>query len=59
MNDLIVYAAIAAASLGAGEVYSLVGWRAINLATVPATAVVAGAVIWLALRGRKEERSER
>jgi MFS family permease len=59
LNDLIVYAAIAAASLGAGEVYSNMGWRAINLATVPATAVIAGAVIWLALRGRKEGRSGR
>jgi predicted MFS family arabinose efflux permease len=50
LNDLIVYAAIAVAGLAAGEVYSLLGWHAINLAAVPAVLVIAGAVAWLALR---------
>jgi predicted MFS family arabinose efflux permease len=54
LNDLIVYAAIAAAGLGAGEIYGLLGWRAINLSTVPAILVVAGAVAWLALRREHE-----
>lgn len=54
LNDLIVYAAIAVAALGAGEIHSLWGWRAVNLATVPAIAVIVSAVVWLAARRGKE-----
>jgi MFS family permease len=52
LNDLIVYAAIAAAALGTGAIDSMWGWRGINLAVVPALAIIAGAVAWLAARNR-------
>jgi predicted MFS family arabinose efflux permease len=54
LNDVALYAAIAIAALGAGEILAAWGWRAVNLAAIPFIAAIAGAVAWRALaeRGR-------
>ena len=56
-NDFVVYSAIALAAFGAGEIESLWGWQAINLATVPAIALIGSAVAWLAVQRHKAARA--
>jgi MFS family permease len=52
LNDLLVFAAVAVASLLAGVVEHTAGWRALNLAVLPLLTLV-GMAIALRLRGRR------
>ncbi len=47
LNDLLVYAAIALAGVSAGPIEDLWGWRAVNIAAVPAVAAIMASVVWL------------
>ena len=46
-NDLAVFATMAVSSLASGALVSLAGWERMNLAALPALAVVVVAVVWL------------
>jgi len=52
LNDFIVFSTVAAAALSAGAIHHHYGWQTINYAALPALAVIAAAVAWLALRER-------
>jgi predicted MFS family arabinose efflux permease len=57
LNDFLLYAAIAVAALGAGEILASWGWSGVNLAAAPFVAVIAGAVAWRARVERGRERT--
>jgi MFS family permease len=50
LNDTLVFAAVALGSFVSGVLQNLVGWSAVNLATLPGLLVVGAAVVWLGLR---------
>jgi hypothetical protein len=54
LNDFIVYGAIALVALGAGEIHSIWGWRAVNVASAPVIIVIVASVAWLAARRSKQ-----
>ena len=47
INDFFVFGTVAFASLVAGGTYQMVGWTAVNLAVVPALAIVFIGSLWL------------
>ena len=49
-NDFVVFATVTVTALGAGALHFALGWRAVNLATLPLLAVAALAVAHLAFR---------
>lgn len=51
LNDLIVFGAVTLTALSAGTLHFALGWRAVNLATLPLLGLAALAVGHLALRG--------
>ncbi|AXQ93978.1 MFS transporter [Cereibacter azotoformans] len=59
LNDLIVFAGVAAASLASGGLMNCsggtveAGWQAVNLAMLPFLVAAGGALIWLALRPKE------
>jgi MFS family permease len=54
VNDFLVYAATAAASLSSGALQHLVGWRAVNLGVVPFLLAIMLGILWLAVRRHRE-----
>ncbi|MCE6953170.1 MFS transporter [Cereibacter sphaeroides] len=58
LNDLIVFAGVASASVASGGLMNCTGgsvqagWQAVNLAMLPFLVLAGGALIWLALRPR-------
>jgi MFS family permease len=58
MNDFAVFGLVGVASLASGGLMNctggdaVAGWTAVNLAMAPLLAAAAGALVWLALRGR-------
>lgn len=50
LNELVVFAGVACASLSAGALVRAVGWREVNLASAPFILVALAAVGWLWLR---------
>ncbi|MFT5539095.1 MAG: MFS family permease [Alphaproteobacteria bacterium] len=50
LNDFLVFAFVAAATLSSGAVYQALGWQAVNLSAVPGVAIALMAALWLALR---------
>jgi predicted MFS family arabinose efflux permease len=50
LNDFLVFAFVAAASLSSGAVYQALGWQAVNLSAVPGVGIALVAALWLALR---------
>ena len=52
LNELVVFAGVACASLSSGALVQAVGWRQVNLAAAPFILVALGAVGWLWLRDR-------
>lgn len=53
LNELLVFAGVACASLSAGALVRSVGWRQVNLAAAPFILVALVAVGWLWLRARR------
>ena len=61
LNDLIVFAGVALASLASGGLMNCAGgsvqagWQAVNLAMLPFLVLAGGALIWLALRPDEDD----
>lgn len=53
LNDFLVFGLVAVASFGSGVLLSHDGWRAVQLAMMPALAVSAAALVWLSLHERR------
>ncbi len=53
LNDFLVFSLVAAASLSAGALQHLVGWRAVNLAALPMLSVVLISLLWLSRLERR------
>lgn len=47
-NDVIVFGSVTLTSVLSGALHHWVGWEALNLAVLPALAVAAGGLVWLA-----------
>jgi len=56
-NDFAVFATVAVASLTSGQLFSAIGWSAVNIALFPAVALAALALIWLFLHTRKRRQT--
>ena len=52
-NDFTVFGVVAMASLGAGMLYELVGWAAVNLGGVVPAVGILGGLIWLKAHRRR------
>ena len=52
-NDFTVFGVVAMASLGAGMLYELVGWAAVNLGGVVPSVGILGGLIWLKAHRRR------
>lgn len=52
LNDFLVFTTMTVASLSSGWLHAHLGWSAVNLAILPATALVMAAVAWLQWRRR-------
>jgi MFS family permease len=50
-NEAVMFTTVGVATFFSGTLLYEVGWRAVNLAALPAIAVVASAILWLMLRG--------
>ncbi|MEM9442373.1 MAG: MFS transporter [Pseudomonadota bacterium] len=50
VNDLIIFAVAALASLSSGILHHLIGWQAVNFSMVLPTLVMLGAILWLRSR---------
>ena len=50
INDLIIFATAAIASLSSGVLHHLLGWQAVNLSMIMPLLVVLGAILWLQRR---------
>ena len=50
VNDLIIFATAALASLSSGVLHHLLGWQAVNLSMIMPLLVVLGAILWLQRR---------
>lgn len=53
LNDFLVFGLVAAASFGSGALLDAYGWAAVQIAMLPALAVSALALGWLALTSRR------
>ncbi len=53
LNDLLVFATTALASLGAGTLLANLGWNAVNFAVFPMVAVALAMIGWLATHPRR------
>ena len=50
VNDLIIFATAAFASLSSGLLHHLIGWQAVNLSMIMPVLAVIGAIVWLRRR---------
>lgn len=50
-NEAVIFTTVGVATFFSGTLLHEVGWRAVNLAALPAIAIVASAILWLMLRG--------
>ncbi len=53
-NDLMVFSTVALTSFLSGQLYALLGWKAVNFALFPMLALAAGGLAWLAVKTRGE-----
>ncbi len=51
-NDLMVFSTVALTSFLSGQLYALVGWKAVNFALFPMLALAAGGLAWLTMKTR-------
>lgn len=54
INDFSVFTTVAIASLSAGALQHLFGWKTVNLGSLPLLAIVAGMLLWLQFSGRRQ-----
>jgi MFS family permease len=57
-HDFVVYATTATAAALAGFLQQKSGWMAINIAALPLMGIVMATMLWLALRERREARTQ-
>ncbi len=50
-NEAVIFTTVGVATFFSGTLLHEVGWRAVNLAALPAIVIVASAILWLMLRG--------
>jgi len=50
LNEAVIFTTVGVATFFSGTLLHEVGWRAVNLAALPAIALVAGAIVWLMFR---------
>ena len=50
LNDFLVFGMVTVASFASGALMAGIGWTAVNIAMLPALAVAAAALAWLAMR---------
>ena len=53
LNDFAVFGTVALASLSSGQLYSSIGWNAVNYALFPVVAIAFLALIWLVIHSRR------
>jgi MFS family permease len=53
LNDFLVFGLVTIASFGSGALMAGIGWSAVNAAALPALAVAALALGWLAMKERR------
>ena len=53
-NDLVVFASVAVASLGAGGIYATIGWHWVVMALIPPALIVLGLIGWRDRRHRMQ-----
>ncbi|MDA7792251.1 MFS transporter [bacterium] len=56
--DLMITSTVAASSLTAGAIHSLLGWRAMALAAIVPLSLVAVSLIWLLIQSRQQSRQQ-
>jgi predicted MFS family arabinose efflux permease len=50
-NEAVIFTTVGVATFFSGTLLHEVGWRAVNLAALPAIVIVASAIVWLMMRG--------
>ncbi|MDH4189013.1 MAG: MFS transporter [Betaproteobacteria bacterium] len=55
VNDFTIFAMMALSSFTSGLVVTSAGWERVNLFALPMLVVVAAAIVWLGMRGRRAE----
>jgi len=50
-NEAVIFTTVGVSTFFSGTLLHEVGWRAVNLAALPAIVIVASAILWLMLRG--------
>ena len=53
LNDFLVFGLVTVASFSSGILLDSIGWSAVNIAMLPALAIAATALAWLALQDRR------
>ena len=53
LNDFLVFGLVTLASFSSGILLDSIGWSAVNIAMLPALAIAATALAWLALQNRR------
>lgn len=56
-NEAVIFTTVGVATFFSGTLLHEVGWRAVNLAALPAIVLVASAIVWLMFRGVSEPSS--
>ena len=59
MAELIRYIATAIATLAAGPILEIEGWRIVNLATLPLSVLISGVIVWWVASERRRLRHDR
>lgn len=54
-NDFLVFSTVAMASLLAGSLQHLYGWRAVNFGVVPLLSIILLAILWLSLSAKNKD----
>ncbi len=54
-NDFIVFATVSMASLSAGALQHLYGWRTVNVGVIPLLIVILVCIAWISLRDRNRD----
>lgn len=55
LNDTAVFTLVTIGALGSGALQQLFGWNIVNLTVLPGLVLVAGAILWLRLRGISDD----
>jgi MFS family permease len=55
LNDFIVFTCVAGASLSAGALQHLFGWRVVNMGVIPLLVLILGSIFW----GKRRRKSDK